>query len=454
MKTILSILLLTITLLQHTTAQEEILAKYIEEGLESNLSLLQREADYERNLQSLKAAKGLFYPDISMNARYSLARGGRTLDFPVGDLLNPVYSTLNSLTQSEQFPQVENQEIPFYRPTEQVTSLNIMQPLVNPQIIYNYRIEKDRTLIGKTDVTIYKRELIRELKLAYYNFLKTEYLTRLINETESLLLENLRVSNSLFKNDKVTHDVVYRSEAELQKVYLAYAEAEKSKQTARAYFNFLLNKPLNSPIEVYEYDEVPELRLTTAVDTAIRTGIETREEMSQLERYADMNENYTRLLKSNNYPTLSFGFNYGFQGEQYSFTSEDDFLLASIVLRWNLFQGMKNRASVQEAKIASHKIELIKEETEKQIELQIIQAYYDLAAADKAIHAAMAQTQAAEKAFKVIQEKFRIGQSQLIEYTDARTTLTGSKQNVIIAVFDFKIQEAELERAIAQNTIY
>lgn len=454
MKPILSTLLLTISLLQLTSAQEIILAKYIEEGLESNLALLQQEADYERSVQSLKAAKGLFYPDISMNARYSVARGGRTLDFPVGDLLNPVYSTLNSLTQSEQFPQLDNQAIPFYRPTEQVTSLNIMQPLVNPKIIYNYRIEKDRTHIGKTDVTIYKRELIREIKLAYYNFLKTEYLTRLINETENLLLENLRVSNSLFKNDKVTRDVVYRSEAELQKVYLAYAEAEKSSRTAKAYFNFLLNKSLDSKIEIYEYEEVPKLFLTTEIDSAIKTGMGKREEIGQLETYADINENYTRLLRSNNYPTLSFGFNYGFQGEQYSFTKNDDFLLASLVLRWNLFQGLKNRANVQEAKITSHKIELMKEETEKQIELQIIQAYYDLVAAEKAINAAMSQARAAEKAFQVIEEKFRIGQSQLIEYTDARTTLTSSKQNVIISVFDFKIQEAELERAIAQNTLF
>ena len=40
----------------------------------------------------------MFLPDISMNARYTVARGGRIIEFPVGDLLNPVYITLNMLT--------------------------------------------------------------------------------------------------------------------------------------------------------------------------------------------------------------------------------------------------------------------------------------------------------------------------------------------------------------------
>jgi hypothetical protein len=42
---------------------------------------------------------------------YFMAGGGRTVDFPVGDLLNPVYTTLNQLTGGNNFPQVTNQSI-------------------------------------------------------------------------------------------------------------------------------------------------------------------------------------------------------------------------------------------------------------------------------------------------------------------------------------------------------
>ncbi len=431
-------------------AQDQYLEAYIQEGLESNLSLQKIEADYSKSLQSLRSARGLFFPDLSLNARYTIAEGGRTI--PVGEMLNPVYMTLNDMLQDNVFPMLED-DYYFYRPKEQETKLSVVQPVYNPKVIYNYQIKKEQTQIETANVFIYKRELVKEIKSAYYGYLMTIYLLKLVDETDVLLKENLRVSKSLYENDKVTKDVVYRSEAELQNVNLGRAVAEKENQAAKSYFNFLLNKPLDSEINITEINEVPEMVIPSNVDQSISTGLSTREELNKLQSYSVINESYKKLARSSNYPNLSLAIDYGFQGEEYSFTKQDDFLLASVVLRWNLFQGMKNRADVQYAKIASEQISLRREELEKQIELQVINAYYDLKAAGKAIDAAQIQVQASEKAFQVIEEKFRIGQAKLIEYTDARTSMTKSKQNLIMSVFEYKIKEAELERVTAERII-
>jgi outer membrane protein len=452
-KSLFAILCLTGLIYGQLSAQDELLTNYIQQGLESNLALQQKNAEYDKSLQALRSARGLFYPNVSVNARYTIARGGRKIEFPVGDMLNPVYSTLNYLTESQIFPMIENAEFAFYREKEHETKVSLIQPVINPQIYHNYKIEKEKVLLQYTDITIYKRELINEIKSAYYNYLKTIYLLRLIDETEDLLKENLRVSKSLFENEKVTQDVVYRSEAELQKVYLGRAEAVKGNQTAKAYFNFLLNKPLNEEIQVFEYDEVPQLSLIPDFSSEVSKGINSREEIQQLETLSSINENYLKLARSNNYPNILIAFDYGYQGEEYSFTNNDDFMLASVVLRWPLFEGFRNRAEVQKAKISQQQIELKQEELEKQIELQVISSYYDLQEAAEAIEAAKVQVRAAEKAFRVVNEKFRIGQSQLIEFTDARTTMTNSKQNLIIAVFEYKIREADLERVTADLLI-
>lgn len=452
-KTLLAILSMLVINTVKSLSQDELLDSYIQQGLESNLSLQQIKADYNRSLQALRSARGLFYPNVGINARYTVARGGRIIDFPVGDLLNPVYSTLNFLTESDLFPTIENAEFAFYREKEHETKVTLVQPLINSKIYYNYRIEREKSTLQLTDITIYKRELIKEIKSAYYNYLKTVYLLRLVDETEELLKENLRVSRSLFENDKVTTDVVYRSEAELQKVYLGKAEAQKGNQTARAYFNFLLNKPLDSDIQVFEYNEVPQLSLVDNFKSEVSNGISSREEVEQLATMSAINESYLKLARSSNYPNVLFAFDYGFQGEEYSFTKDDDFLLASLVLQWPLFEGFRNRAEIQRAKIARHQIELKKEELENQIELQIINSYYELEEAIEAVRAAEIQVKASEKAFDVVSEKYRIGQSQLIEFTDARTTMTKSKQNLIIALFEYKIREAELERVTADLII-
>lgn len=442
------LLLVTLFLTSCLMGQNTSLESYINEGLESNLSLRQIQGDYEKSLQALNSARGLFFPNIGIDARYTVAKGGREIEFPVGDLMNPVYSTLNQLTQTEMFPSIENEYFPFFRPKEHETKLSLVQPVFNPQILYNYQIEKEKTKIEKVDIRIYKRELIKEIKTAYYNYQKTVNVLSLIDETQMLLEENMRVSKSLFANDKVTSDVVFRSKADFEQLQARKAEAIKSRQMAQAYFNFLLNRPFESVIEEVklEFDEGNYISLK---NDSLVGGSSEREELYQLQNYQEINNKFLNSSRSANIPTIALAMNYGFQGEEYSFTAEDDFILASVVLRWDLFQGMKNRANIQQAKIAHHQLELKQEEVQKQLDLQIINARYDLIAALKAVEAAKAQVQALKKAFKVVEQRYRNGQALLIEYTDARTAMTSGRQNLIISIFDTKIKEAELERATA-----
>ena len=150
----------------NAASQNPALDRYISEGIRSNLGLKQKKLDYAVNLSALKEARGLFLPDVSLQARYTVARGGRVISLPVGDLLNPVYSTLNLLTASDLFPQIENQEFRFYRPREHETKVSLMQPIFNAELIHNYRIRKKQTEIAEIDIHRYRRELVEEITRA------------------------------------------------------------------------------------------------------------------------------------------------------------------------------------------------------------------------------------------------------------------------------------------------
>jgi outer membrane protein TolC len=56
---------------------------------------------------------------------------------------------------------------------------------------------------------------------------------------------SLRLNQKLLDNQKITADVVYAAKADLADTELKVAEAEKNRTVAAAYFNFLLNKPLD-----------------------------------------------------------------------------------------------------------------------------------------------------------------------------------------------------------------
>ena len=124
---------------QRIRAQSSILEKYIQHGLANNLALKQENFSIQKSLASLEEAKGLFMPQVSFIANYTTARGGRSIAFPVGDLLNPVYSTLNQLTGTSNFPTIANVNEQFLPNNFHETKIRIIQPLFNSDIYYNYK---------------------------------------------------------------------------------------------------------------------------------------------------------------------------------------------------------------------------------------------------------------------------------------------------------------------------
>src|SRR5277367_5088059 len=80
----------------------------VADALAANLELDGASAGVAARLAALDQARARYLPTLDFSARYTRADGGRTIDFPVGDLLNPVYASLNQLTGSARFAPVAN----------------------------------------------------------------------------------------------------------------------------------------------------------------------------------------------------------------------------------------------------------------------------------------------------------------------------------------------------------
>jgi outer membrane protein TolC len=142
---------------------------------------------------------------------------------------------------------------------------------------------------------------------------------------------------------------------------------------------------------------------------------------------------------------------YGFQGEEYRFTGEDDFVLASLVMQWTLFKGRVNRQKVKASTIEAQKLETLYEETVQQISLEVINDYYAVEALFEAVQSARMQSRSANRAYELISRKYSEGQSPLLELIDARTSLTRAVGNYIIAQSEYFSQLAEFEYAMGIN---
>jgi outer membrane protein TolC len=435
-----------LTLVPMLSAQQ-MLDEYIALGLESNLALKQKESGYKVSLEALKEARGMFYPSLSLNARYTVSEGGRAIYFPVGDLLNPVYATLNQLTGTNMFPPAENQEILFLRPTEHETKFRLVQPVLNTDIYYNARIRKELVTTEETGIDQYKRELICEIKKAYYNVGMTVSLLEMLKETRLLLLENVRVNTKLFENSKVTRDNLLRSQTELSKLDQQLQLALKNKQVARAYFNFLLNRSLSDSIivespAVLQMPEKPQ-------DYFTRQAVETREEIRNLENYSFITDLSTKMYRSAGLPNVFLLADYGYQGENYAFNKDQDYMQASLVLTWDLFNGLQNRSKIRQSLAQKEMIEQKLDEARNQVELQVITVMSELKATEAAIRAAEDQAKSAREGFRLVNRKYGEGQATLVEFLDARSAMTQADASLIVLRYTHLSNLAEFEKTIS-----
>jgi outer membrane protein TolC len=430
-------------------AQSSILDQYIQEGLKSNLQLQQEQLNYEKSVDNLGLARALFMPQVSAVANYTLAGGGRKIQFPVGDLLNPVYTTLNQLTGTSAFPQIANVNEQFLPNNFHETKLRVIQPLFNPEIYFNYKAQKELITVQQAQKNVYQNELKYNITSAYYQYLQSEEALTILNKTKILLQELLKINTRLVANAKATKDVVLSTEYELSKIDQQIAENQKNNQVARSYFNFLLNRELEAPI-IKDTTMVSTAQVNQNLNDLTDEAIKNRQEVKQLEGGMRANEELVGLQKGNAWlPKINAVGDIGYQGFQYKFDQPQQFYLVQFGLSWDIFKGGEKRMRVQQARIDQSVLENKMQQLKKQIELQVIQAYYELETSRQALASSQSGVRSTEKSFQIIRSKYNEGQAILLEYLDAQNKLTTSSLTQSINYYELLRKEAALHKTLS-----
>src|SRR5260221_1960294 len=212
---------------QQAAGPQSILDTYLRTGLDSNLALHKRNFVLARAQLDLKRAQSLFYPQASFNSQYTVADGGRTINIPVGDLVNNVYSTLNQLTNSNKFPQVANQSIQFLPNDYHDTKMEITLPILNTELQHNKEISNETINARRADRDVYRRDLVRSIRQAYYQYLQAGKAVDIYNTALNLVKENRRGSEKFVENHIATPEMGLPAQAQGTETEAPYIEPGK-----------------------------------------------------------------------------------------------------------------------------------------------------------------------------------------------------------------------------------
>jgi outer membrane protein TolC len=463
---------------------ETIVERPVQDALENNPSLKQELISLEQRRAALAQTQGQYLPSLDLTARYTRSRGGRTIEFPVGDAVNPAYRALDQMNPNRQFPRLQNRDISLLRETEQRTELQLRQPLYRPEIWRGAQARSHEVESQEASVEAQRRRLVRDVKTAYYRYRKAQARVEILEATQTLVRETRRTNQQLLEAAKATKDAVYRAEAEVLSVRQKLTQARASVRQARRRLNVLRDRPSDAEIPTSQTDtetlierrvRTIEQRLgrplfgaealadasggsgpvRTAVDAGTADGnlespqnlVDDRPTLERLDAAAEAADAQRRAAQTDFLPTVSLAVDAGLQGKTYGFSGDKPFASASVVLKWNLFDGLTDHRRVQRRRLETKRLRTRRKHVERQLTQKVRTALEAVRVAHRSLQTAQARVRAAQESFRLTRRRHEVGRANQATLIDARTALTEAKMNLNVTRYDLLIHLAELEHA-------
>jgi outer membrane protein TolC len=223
-------------------------------------------------------------------------------------------------------------------------------------------------------------------------------------------------------------------------------QADGDEQVARAALNDLVGAPLDTR---YTLDEVsPAAADYGAAETLEREALEKREQGRQ----AALQEQIAAAARSSAraafLPSVSVQAGWEFDGRNWS--GRETWWVAGVEMRWNLFNGLADRARLQSAHHGVTRAAAERSRVENAIRLDVRTALARLEAARARETTSRAAVDQAREAQRIIRERYDAGMAGVVDVLRAANALLDAETQRTSAQVDVFVSESALKWAVGR----
>jgi outer membrane protein TolC len=253
---------------------------------------------------------------------------------------------------------------------------------------------------------------------------------------------------------------VARAEANL---YTAQADLIQAQNTVKV--SWVTLKNALGLRELPERPLVEEAIMTTipfTLEQARELAYVNRPELKSFEAQRKAQDQNIAVARRGHLPDLNFDAAYGRRHESdevQRFAAGNRHLntfplqpawAVGLVLNIPIFDGLRTTYRVQETLSNYHVIRAQEEAQRQQVALDVESAYLRLVELQERIKANEAAANAAKENLDLANGRYQVGVGSIIEVTDAQTLHTEAQTTYVRALYEYKIADAQLARAIGQ----
>jgi len=328
------------------------------------------------------------------------------------------------------------------------TTLN--QPLFTGGLnLANYRSAKLGVDLSKTSLETAKRDLVLQVRVGYFIILRAEKFLGVAEQQVKQFEAQLEVTKAFFDVGIIAKNDVLLAEVNLANARQSLVKATNDVAAAKASFNILLRREVNTPFEVV--DILAYKTFPLSFEQSLEEALRLRPEVKAAQLNIDQAKENVKMARSEFFPRISLAGNYSrFSDEPELGRFKDERWTVQALATFTLWNWGNTCFKVGENKVKVTQAEDSKNQLIDSIVLEVKDDYLNMQVAEKNIGVAEKAIEQAEENLRMNEERYKYQVATQTDVINAVTLLAQARVNYYGALSDFNVAKAKLDRAMGR----
>ncbi|MBM4295605.1 MAG: TolC family protein [Deltaproteobacteria bacterium] len=327
------------------------------------------------------------------------------------------------------------------------------------QLVYDFgktpgQIDRSRATFHQTreDYSGNRQRVVLDARSAYYANLAAQRAVKVEQE-------NVAQNQTLLKQAQGFYNVGLRAKIDVTKAEANLYDAEASLIRAKNFADLSRVTLMNAlGLKTWPYKELEDVLDVTPTPLSLTElkaqALQQRPELLRNRYQQDSDQAALRVARAGYFPTFSTLAAYGWSSPNAPFSSgafDNNSWWVGAGLTWPVFDGLLTYHNVRVARSNIQATlaggEVLRQDVGKEVE----QAYLDLKSGWELVRATKKALESARENFRLAQGRYQVGVGSIIEVTDAQVQLSRAELRQVQALYDYKVNEARLDKAIGKG---
>jgi outer membrane protein len=311
----------------------------------------------------------------------------------------------------------------------------------------------------KDDYETTNQDIVLSIKQAYYIYLGSQALVRVRQDTVRSRELLVRQARGFYEVGTRARIDVARAEANLYSAQADLIAAENGVKIAWVTLRNAMGSP-RLPEQLVAVDS-PEVEISMNLAEARTRAFDARTELKSFDAQRRASDQLIAVARRSHLPDIIFDASYGRRHVSDQRVGGQTLNTFPLQPTWSvqlsliipIFDGFRTTNRVEETLHNYYNVKFQEEERRQLIALDVEQSYLRVVETQERIKATDSAAKAAKENLDLAQGRYAVGVGSIIEVTDAETLYTDAQTTYIRTVYDYKIADAQLARAMGDTRV-